>query len=102
MKAMFMRLLVRLLQLCCRSPAPLSARGLRLTVLVPGYAGLGNFIMMTPLFAAIKREFPVSRVILVAGNPWGAEHVLAGSGLVDRTVIVPENAAPGLTNLSAL
>ncbi|MCC7517947.1 MAG: glycosyltransferase family 9 protein [Verrucomicrobiae bacterium] len=95
MKRSLIRFLIRLLRTFCRPSRPLSARGLRLTVLVPGYAGLGNFIMMTPLFAAIKREFPGSRVILVAGNPWGAEHVLAGSGLVDRTVIVPENAALG-------
>ncbi len=122
MKRRLLLLLIRLLRLLCRplrplatpprhagqacsplaSPAPrspaqrgaspLTAHCSPLTVLIPGYAGLGNFIMMTPLFLALKREFPTARVILVAGNPWGAEFVLQDSGLVDRTVIVPEDA----------
>ncbi len=91
MKRLLLFLLVRVLRAFSRR-AP---RGLppRPVILLPGYAGLGNFLMMTPLFAALKREFPEGRILLVAGNPWGAEHVLAGTKLVDRTIVVSDAAS---------
>lgn len=61
-------------------------------VLVPGYAGLGNFLLMTPLFRQLREAFPGVVIHLVAGNPWGAEHVLEGTGMVDRIHVLKDDA----------
>ncbi len=54
--------------------------------LIAGYTGLGNFILKTPLIRAIHNQFPDSSVDILYGTSWGAENVLAGSGLVRKNI----------------
>lgn len=101
-----MHFLVRLLRFRCRrapmlSPCDVSretfvvSRAAPPRFLIPAYTGLGNFIMMTPLFRVLRETWPQAEIHLVAGNPWGAEFVLEGSGWVDQTWILPEDASWG-------
>ena len=53
-------------------PKPVSLR----RVLVSGYTGLGNFILKSVLIRKIQELYPGCEVNVIAGNSFGAEHVL--------------------------
>src|SRR3989304_3400445 len=58
-------------------------------VLISGYTGLGHFVMKTVLIRQIQELYPGCAVTIIAGNPFGTEHVLGGY----RTVILQENSS---------
>lgn len=73
------------------SQQQLSSRPLHF--LVPAYTGLGNFILMTPMIRELRRQYPTSRIDVLAGNSYGTEFVLKGSHLINETLILSEDAS---------
>lgn len=55
-------------------------------ILVYAYTGLGNFIMFTPALKKLREAFPEAHIVLQAGNDWGAEEAVRGSGIIDEVV----------------
>lgn len=45
--------------------------------LIPAYAGLGNFIMATPMVLAIRREFPDAKIYLLSWSSYGTDQVFS-------------------------
>ena len=45
------------------------------TFLIPAYAGLGNFIMMTPMILELKRRIPDARIFLLTWPSYGTDQV---------------------------
>lgn len=64
----------------------------RARFLVPAYTGLGNFIMMTPIITALRKLYPSCHIHIIAGNNFGTEFVLEGTGTVDNTWILREDS----------
>lgn len=63
------RLVIRLFRaLRFRRPSPQ-------TFLIPAYAGLGNFIMMTPMILELKRRVPGARIFLLTWPFYGTDEV---------------------------
>ena len=63
------RLIIRILRaLRIRNPSPE-------TFLIPAYAGLGNFIMMTPMILELKRRIPGARIFLLSWPSYGTDQV---------------------------
>jgi len=63
------RLIIRILRaLRIRNPSPE-------TFLIPAYAGLGNFIMMTPMILELKRRVPGARIFLLTWPSYGTDQV---------------------------
>ncbi len=60
---------------------------------LPAYTVLGNFIMMTPMITALRRLYPSGQIYLIAGNDFGTEFVLQGTGVVDEIFILREDAS---------
>jgi lipopolysaccharide heptosyltransferase II len=63
------------------------------TFLLPAYTGLGNFIMMTPMIRSLRSLFPSSKIYVLAGNAFGTEFVLDGTGLAEEILILREEAS---------
>lgn len=61
--------------------------------LIPGYTGLGNFILKTPFIRLLREEYPDARIDILCGNSFGTEFVLAGSSWIDETLIFPINSS---------
>lgn len=61
--------------------------------LIPAYTGLGNFIMMTPMIAALRKLYPDGVIHIIAGNNFGTEFVLQGTTIADRIWLLPEKAS---------
>ena len=88
--------------LCRRKPDGIPVEGIAnfarsgsappLKLMIPAFAGLGNFVMMTPVFRAIHACLPEATVHVIAGSPWGAELVLQGSDLAEKTWILSEKS----------
>ncbi len=62
-------------------------------ILLSAYTGLGNFVLKTPLIQAWKAVYPHHQIDLIAGNGFGAEFVLQGSPLIEKTYILPASAS---------
>jgi len=63
------RLIIRILRaLRIRNPSPE-------TFLIPAYAGLGNFIMITPMIMELKRRIPEARIFLLTWPSYGTDQV---------------------------
>jgi hypothetical protein len=63
------RLIIRILRtLRIRNPSPE-------TFLIPAYAGLGNFIMMTPMILELKRRIPEAQIYLVTWPFYGTDQI---------------------------
>ena len=70
-----------LLRLFCRKAAGGES------FLIPAYAGLGNFLMMTPMVRTLRALYPQARIVILAGNHFGTECVFrAGDGLADEVL----------------
>ncbi len=62
--------------------------------LIPAYAGMGNFIMMTPMVLELRRLFPQARICVLAGNSFGADQVFRpGDGVVDEVWWLPDKGS---------
>lgn len=57
--------------------------------LIPGYTGLGNFVLKTPFIKALREKYPDTRIDILCGNSYGTEFVLADSSWIDETLIFP-------------
>ncbi len=55
-------------------------------ILLSAYTGLGNFVLKTPLIAALHEAFPHIGLDLIAGNGFGAEQVLGNNSPLLRHV----------------
>lgn len=60
--------------------------------LIPGYTGLGNFVLKTPFILALREKYPDARIDILCGNSYGTEFVLAGSSWIDEILIFPVNS----------
>jgi len=47
--------------------------------------------MKTPFIKALKNQYPTATIDLIAGNSYGAEHILGNSNLINNTIIVKED-----------
>ena len=56
-------------------------------ILIYAQMGIGNMVMFTPLVKALRNHFNSSQIVLLFLRPTGAEQVLAGSNLVDETIV---------------
>lgn len=54
------------------------------TFLIPAYAGLGNFIMMTSMILALKRRLPDARIYLLTWPSYGTDQVFDAPVLSER------------------
>lgn len=61
-------------------------------ILVYGYTGLGNFIMLTPALRKLREAFPGAHIALQVGLEWGCEEVVRGSNLVDEIIWFPASS----------
>ena len=87
MKRVFLTILCKVLKKTARA-TPRDLRSARF--LIPGYTGLGNFILKTPMIRSLRQCFPKVEIYLLAGNDFGAEFVLQDSGLLTETFILKE------------
>jgi len=62
-----------------------------MNILVSGYTGMGNMILKTPLIKAIHQLYNDVTIDLVAGNSFGPEAILAGSGNINEVYLLQEN-----------
>ena len=82
------RLIIRLLKVLGRRRT--SGEGF----LVSAYGGLGNFIMMTPMVIKLRQLHPSAAIYILAGNPFGTEHVFrCGDGIVDDVFFLSTSAS---------
>lgn len=61
--------------------------------LIPAYTGLGNFIMMTPMIAMLRKLYPEGKIHIITGNNFGTEFVLQGTTIADSIWLLPEKAS---------
>jgi ADP-heptose:LPS heptosyltransferase len=59
--------------------------------LIPGYTGLGNFILKTPMISALRERLPDAKIDILCGNAFGTEFVLKDSNLVSQIIVHPMN-----------
>lgn len=57
-------------------------------ILLSAYTGLGNFVLKTPMIQTWKNLYPEDELHLIAGNGFGAEHLLHHSELITQTHIL--------------
>ena len=61
--------------------------------LIPGYTGLGNFVLKTPFIRLLREKYPDAKIDVLCGNSFGTEFVLAGSPWIDETLVFPINSS---------
>lgn len=71
-------------------------------ILIYAQMGIGNMVMFTPLVRALRSYFKNSQIILLFLSPNGAEQVLAGSTLVDETIVWDIHKLSYLQKLKAI
>jgi len=59
----------------CRLLMPRTRKIDNLKILISGYTGLGHFILKSVLVKKIRKIFPDSEIIIIAGNSFGTEFV---------------------------
>lgn len=78
----------------------------RLTMIVPDSSeikkiliimmgGIGNMIFLTPALKALRRSYPSATLTFLLG-PYGAEKVLQGSNLLDKTIVIDPEKTRGI------
>ena len=72
----------------------LRRRGGAESFLIPAYAGLGNFIMATPMILALRRRHPRARIGLLTWPSFGTDQLFApGDGIIDEILLLDPAAS---------
>ena len=62
--------------------------------LIPAYAGLGNFIMATPMVLELRRRHPRARIGLLTWTSFGTDQLFApGDGVIDEILLLDPAAS---------
>lgn len=70
-------------------------RGVSESYLIPAYAGLGNFIMATPMILALRRRHPQARIVLLTWPGYGTDRIFdcRPGAIVDGLLLLDPGAS---------